>query len=181
MAQDTQALSCRLMPTIRFFKIGVNFDMVQRKGSSYNFSPDGFDDSVRQEWNKPAPISEEDKAAIRELQEDLPLVSRPFDGMAQKLCLTTAELFAWAEDFQKRRIMRCYSAGLHHRRSGFRANAMILWDVPSQRSEEVGMNMAQPNAVTHCYERPLSPTSPTPTSPWSMPLPPKVARRLSGR
>ena len=47
MARDTQALTMRIMPTIRFFKIGVNFDMVNRKGSSYNFSPDGFDDEPR--------------------------------------------------------------------------------------------------------------------------------------
>ena len=148
MAQDTQALSCRLMPTIRFFKIGVNFDVVQRKGSSYNFSPDGFDDSVRQDWNKPAPISKEDKAAIPELQDDLPLVSRPFDGMAQKLCPTTAELFALAEDFQKRRIMLCYSAGLHHRRSDFRANAMFI-STSSERCEGTSHKiMAQHNAVT---------------------------------
>ena len=33
------------MPTIRFFKIGVNFDMVKQQGSSYNFSPDGFNKS----------------------------------------------------------------------------------------------------------------------------------------
>ena len=160
MARDTQALNCRIMPTIRFFKIGVNFDMVQEKGSSYNFSPDGFDDGGTQDWNKPVQLSEADKAAIRELQEDLALAPRPFDGMAERLGLTIAELFAWAEDFQQRRLMRRYSAVLHHRRSGFRANAMIVWEVPEERSEEVGLIMAQHNAVTHCYERPTFPDWP---------------------
>ena len=56
--------------------------------------------------------------------------------------------------------MRRYSAVLHHRRSGFRANAMIVWKVPAERSEEVGMTMAQHNAVTHCYERPTFPDWP---------------------
>jgi len=160
MARDTQALTIRLMPTIRFFKIGVNFDMVNRKGSSYNFSPDGFDDSAVKDWNKAQPISEADKAAIRELQEDLALISRPFDAMARRLGLTTAELFALAKEFQERRIMRRFSAVLHHRRSGFSANAMIVWQVPPERAEEVGMIMAQHNAVTHCYERPTFPDWP---------------------
>ena len=160
MARDTHALECRVMPTIRFFKIGVNFDMVREKGSSYNYSPDGFDRSAAEGWNKAVSLSEEDKAGIRELQEDLELVPRPFDDMARRLGKTTTELFALAQDFQDRRIMRRYSAVLHHRRSGFRANAMIVWKVPEERSEEVGMTMAQHNAVTHCYQRPTFPDWP---------------------
>jgi DNA-binding Lrp family transcriptional regulator len=80
--------------------------------------------------------------------------------MAQRLGLSTAQLFALAQDFQQRRIMRRYSAVLHHRRSGFRANAMVVWKVPPERSEEVGMAMAQHTAVTHCYERPTFPDWP---------------------
>ena len=160
MAEETKALDVRVMPTIRFFKIGVNFDMVRQEGSSFNYSPDGFDNTAAKDWNKAVPLTEEDKSVIRELQEDLPLVPRPFDDMALRLGKTTAELFALAQDFQDRRFMRRYSAVLHHRRSGFRANAMIVWKVPPERSEEVGMTMAQHSAVTHCYERPTFPDWP---------------------
>ncbi len=164
MARETEAVSVRVMPTIRFFKIGVNFDMVQEKGAAHNYSPDGFPDGLSdapaKDWNKAVPVSEGDRAAIRELQEDLPLVSRPFDAMARRLGLSTVQLFALAQDFQQRRIMRRYSAVLHHRRSGFRANAMVVWKVPPERSEEVGMAMAQNPAVTHCYERPTFPDWP---------------------
>jgi DNA-binding Lrp family transcriptional regulator len=80
--------------------------------------------------------------------------------MASRLGITTAELFAKAAEFQDRKIMRRYSAVLHHRRSGFKANAMIVWNVPPERSEEVGMIMAQHSAVTHCYERPTFPDWP---------------------
>lgn len=160
MAGKTGALESRIMPTIRFFKIGVNFDMVKRQGSSYNFSPDGFDQSAADSWNQPQPVTEWEKQAIREMQEDLPLVSRPFDPIAARLGLSTPELFALAEDFQRRRIMRRYSAVLHHRRSGFRSNAMIVWKVPAERAEEVGMIMAGHKAVTHCYQRPTFPDWP---------------------
>ncbi len=73
---------------------------------------------------------------------------------------TEDEVFDLAQDFQDRRLMRRYSAVLHHRRSGFRANAMIVWKVPEERAEEVGMTMAQHTAVTHCYERPTFPDWP---------------------
>lgn len=160
MARETEALTFRIMPTIRFFKIGVNFDMVKEKGAAYNYSPDGFDGAPAKDWDQAVPISEADKAAIRELQEDLPLVPRPFDAMAQRLGMSADELFALAREFEARRIMRRFSAVLHHRRSGFRANAMIVWKVPSERSEEVGMLMGQHPAVTHCYERPTFPDWP---------------------
>ena len=165
MAQKTNAQNVRIMPTIRFFKIGVNFDMVKQKGSSFNYSPDsygagGYDKEAAKSWNQAQTVTEEEKEIIRGMQEDLPLVSRPFDPIADKLGMTTAQLFQRAADFQERRLMRRYSAVLHHRRSGFRANAMIVWKVPAERSEEVGMTMAQHNAVTHCYERPTFPDWP---------------------
>ena len=41
-----------------------------------------------------------------------------------------------------------------HFRAGFSANAMVVWRVPEERSEEVGLIMATSPHVTHCYERP---------------------------
>jgi len=168
MAKKTEALEQRIMPTKRFFKIGVNFDMVKKKGSSFNFSPDNVkaggetaqNKEVADSWNKAVPVTEAEKDAIRAMQEDLDLVPRPYDSPAKQLGMSTEELFAMAKDFQDRRIMRRYSAVLHHRRSGFRANAMIVWKVPEERSEEVGLMMAAHDAVTHCYERPTFPDWP---------------------
>jgi DNA-binding Lrp family transcriptional regulator len=157
MARDTEALDARILPTIRFFKIGVAFDMVAQNGPSSSFNPAASTSGSSKDWNQPVPLSEADKAAIRELQDDLHLTARPFDGMARRLGMSTTELMALAAGFQERKIMRRYSAVLHHRRSGFRANAMIVWKVPPERSEEVGTAMAQHSAVTHCYERPTFP------------------------
>ena len=159
MAEKTGAIEYRIMPTIRFFKIGVNFDMVKRRSDAYNYSPDGIGQSrtPASDWNQAQEITEWDKRVIREAQEDLPLVSRPFDPMAARLGLTVPELFAQLDEYKERKLMRRYSAVLYHRRSGFRANAMIVWKVPPERSEEVGMIMAENPAVTHCYERPTFP------------------------
>ena len=49
MGRKTGSIESRIMPTIRFFKIGVNFDMVNQQGSSYNYSPDGFNPAGGQE------------------------------------------------------------------------------------------------------------------------------------
>ena len=171
LAEETGAESARMMPTIRFFKIGVNFDMVKNEGAAYEyFSPDGYgkgagpakqkEPAISKDWNKAMPISDLDIAVIRELQEDLPLEPRPFDAMAERLGMTTGELFQWADEAQERQIMRRFSAVLHHRKAGFRSNAMAVWRVPEDRADEVGLKMAESPWVTHCYQRPTFPDWP---------------------
>jgi DNA-binding Lrp family transcriptional regulator len=170
MAEEVGAETSRMMPTIRFFKIGVNFDMVKEEGAAYEyFSPDGYgrkgsaqmkQPEISKDWNKAVSISDRDIEIIRELQEDLPLDVRPFDAMAERLGMTVQELFAWAEEAVERQIMRRFSAVLYHRKAGFHSNAMAVWRVPEERSDEVGLKMAESPWVTHCYQRPTFPDWP---------------------
>ena len=161
MAKRTGAESYRLMPTIKFFKIGVNFDMVKEEGAAKKYySPDGYDRADGQNWNKAMPITDFEIEVIRELQEDVELTPRPFSPMAERLGIPLQELFDIADSLQERSLMRRFSAVLHHRRAGFSSNAMAVWKVPSERAIEVGNIMAQSRWVTHCYERPTFPDWP---------------------
>ncbi len=156
MAEETGALGWRPLPTIRFFKIGVNFDMVNAQSNSRDyFVPDAPSaNGVDSDWNKAQPLSERDIEFIRGMQEDLELIPRPFDAIADGLGMTNSGLFDYAADMVERKLMRRFSAVLHHRRAGFLANAMVVWKVPPERSQEVGEIMATSPHVTHCYERP---------------------------
>ena len=158
----SNAVTARTLPTIRFFKIGVNFDMVNRvsNASSY-FVPDAqlSNNNGNGSASTGVPTADQDLddfdiEFVREMQEDLPLESRPFDGMADRLSISVDELFAKSDEMVERRLMRRYAAVLHHRRAGFSANAMAVWNVPEERSVDVGLAMAKHPAVTHCYERP---------------------------
>ncbi len=156
MAQKAGAHSYRILPTLRFFKVGVNFDMVTQTGNS--------DASVI--GNAPStdrstiPLADFEIEVIKELQEDLPLDPEPFDAMAQRLGISLERLFQYAGDFMERGLMRRYSAVLHHRRAGFRANAMAVWRVPEEQAQEVGDAMARSPHVSHCYQRPTYPDWP---------------------
>ena len=166
MASRTNAESYRVMPTIRFFKIGVNFDMVKNQGAAYDYyTPDGYTSQggfkgPREEWNRAEPLTSFEVELVRELQEDLPLLPRPFDNMARRLGLSVQELFCHAARLQERGLMRRFSAVLYHRKAGFSANAMAVWKVPEERSVEVGIAMAESPWVTHCYQRPTFPDWP---------------------
>ncbi|MBI4308284.1 MAG: Lrp/AsnC family transcriptional regulator, partial [Chloroflexi bacterium] len=77
-----------------------------------------------------------------------------------RLGVSEVELLARAQGFIDQKVMRRFSAVLHHRRAGFKANAMVVWKVPAERAEAVGQIMASFPQVSHCYQRPVYPDWP---------------------
>lgn len=102
-------------------------------------------------------LSERDKEIVRVLQEGVPLVSRPYLALAARLGMSEEELLAAIEDFRKRGIIRRFGVTVRHQDLGYVANAMIVWQVPEERIEEVGELMAGFQEVTHCYQRSARP------------------------
>ncbi|MFZ5942716.1 MAG: Lrp/AsnC family transcriptional regulator [Bacillota bacterium] len=105
-------------------------------------------------------FSELDKAIIRQLQEDIPLVPRPYKEIAERLGIAEEELMMKIEEFQEKGYIRRFGAALRHREMGLKANPMIVWQVPGERVEEVGRQLASFAEVTHCYHRPMLPKLP---------------------
>ena len=66
-------------------------------------------------------------------------------------------LFTIIDDLQKSGMMRRFASILNHRRAGFNANAMVVWDVDEENGEEIGKTAAEFSAVSHCYLRPKYP------------------------
>lgn len=87
------------------------------------------------------------------IQDELPLVRRPFAGWAAQLGLTEDELIATLEAFRDRKWVRRFGALLHHREAGFSHNAMVTWDVPAAELDAAGARAAALPYVTHCYSR----------------------------
>ncbi|WP_228281588.1 siroheme decarboxylase subunit alpha [Rubrobacter marinus] len=141
----------RILPTLKLFKIGVTLDMNAGATAKKEAPQYGESDRAGADRN----VSDEDKAAIQALQEDIPLTPRPFDLWGRQVGLGYEDLLERAYDLQRRKIMRRFSAVLYHRKAGFRANAMGVWKVPEDRVEEVGQAFAQYQAVSHCYQRPV--------------------------
>ncbi|MGI6227601.1 MAG: Lrp/AsnC family transcriptional regulator [Peptococcales bacterium] len=105
-------------------------------------------------------VSDLDKAIIREIQEDLPLVPQPYLEIAQRIGISEEELIQRIKFLQETGYIRRYGAALRHREIGLKANPMIVWQVPEGRIEEVGNLLASFHRVTHCYHRPMLPHLP---------------------
>ena len=58
------------------------------------------------------------------------------------------------ESMRERRALRRVAAILFHRRAGFSANGMGVWQVPEERILELAPRMASFRGISHCYQRP---------------------------
>jgi len=102
-------------------------------------------------------LTEQEKRIIRELQNNMPLVSRPFAEIARRLGMKEQELIDKINEFKQRGILRRFGATVRHQNLGFTANAMIVWDIPDDQIEKAGKKMAQFPEISHCYQRPTHP------------------------
>jgi DNA-binding Lrp family transcriptional regulator len=152
--------STRVLPTLHVFKIGLQLDMEGKSGAERVESREvGYCEARRPAAGKNG-LGATDIAAIRELQEDIPLTPSPYRPMADRMGVSEGALFGIAARLAVEGYLRRMAAVLHHREAGFRANAMGVWVVPPERSEAIGRIMGSFKGVSHCYLRPTYPDWP---------------------
>jgi len=157
LADMAGAKATLLLPALKLFKIGVQFDMVGDGDPTLENSH-----ALGSISTLPTPVSltSLDIAMIRELQEDVELEAHPFLRVAERIGVAEREVLTWMQLARKRGLLRRFAAVLNHRRAGFGANAMGVWVVPPEEVDRVGPVMASFRAVSHCYERPTYPAWP---------------------
>ena len=142
----TGAETTRMLPTLKMFKIEVRLDVTTGVSNADSPPPPKVDFP---------PLTEDDIRAIRALQQDMPLVSRPFAVEAEGEGMTEDELLGYAHKFVGDGRMRRCAGILAHRRAGFISNGMGVWKMDEDKAEELGYKIASFPQVTHCYERPI--------------------------
>ncbi|RNB90535.1 Lrp/AsnC family transcriptional regulator [Brevibacillus fluminis] len=147
--------SIRILPTLKLYKIGVQLDVKKESEANAKAAPTYTEEMRQAAMNME--LTDNDIKAILELQKDLEITSRPFDVLAANANMTTDELLGHAHKLVERGQMRRFSAVLNHRKAGFRANGMGVWNVPEEQANEIGLKMGSFRAVSHCYLRPTYP------------------------
>jgi len=98
-------------------------------------------------------LTELEKKIIASIQEDIPVISRPYLEISEKLKISEETLLKTLKNLCDRGVIRRFGATLRHQKSGFAANAMVAWLVDEDRIDEVGEKMASFRQVSHCYRR----------------------------
>jgi DNA-binding Lrp family transcriptional regulator len=102
-------------------------------------------------------LTDLEKKVISLLQTDIPVCKRPYLEMAEQIGISEEQFLEVLSGLHDRNMIRRFGATLKHQNSGFKANAMVAWNVPEDRVEEVGSIMASFSEITHCYRRDPAP------------------------
>jgi siroheme decarboxylase len=152
--EQSGAIVTRKLPTLQLYKIGVKLDMTGQTAADAKVAVAEHERPERREHMDAPVLSDLEVAAIRVVQEDLPLVERPFAAQAAELGCTEDDVLGLLASFKERKLMRRFAAVMNHRTAGFKANAMGVWAVPEDRLDDIGPRMAGFALVSHCYRRP---------------------------
>jgi DNA-binding Lrp family transcriptional regulator len=93
-----------------------------------------------------------DKAILRELQGDLPIVKRPFQEIASRIGITEAELLSRVNNLIHEGIIRKFGLRIDSRKVGY-ASTLVAMKVPPERLDEAAARLNRNPNVTHNYAR----------------------------
>ncbi len=134
-----------ILPTLKMFKIKVQMDTTGKRAKK---------EKVHKAAHKEIELTPEHIDVIKTLQKDIEITEEPFAGMTEALGISHERLFQIAGELKDAGVMRRFATILNHRKAGFGANAMSVWSVPEEKGEEIGRQLAEFSAVSHCYLRP---------------------------
>lgn len=99
-------------------------------------------------------IDEVDFQLIAAVQAGLPIAARPYAAIAQQLAITEQEVIERLARLKTQGLIKRWGVVVKHRQLGYRANAMIVMNVPDERVARVGALVSQQACVNLCYQRP---------------------------
>ena len=140
------------LPMIEDYHIDLGFDLTRpHQGRRAEGRRAPGKDSLHVAAVAPLPS---EAALIGAIQRGLPLVSRPFAEVGAGTGLPESEVIAGLAQLQEQGVIKRMGVVVRHRELGYRANAMVVWDVPDDLISALGHCVGKFDFVTLCYQRP---------------------------
>jgi len=102
-------------------------------------------------------LSPLDRRILAAAAEGLDLVRAPFEGLGKRLGLDPSVVIDRLRALRDSDAIKRLGLVVRHHELGFRANAMVVWDIPDDQVDDLGERMARYPFVTLCYRRRRSP------------------------
>ncbi len=102
------------------------------------------------------PVREPDaseKNLIAALQAGLELTARPFQRLGDRVGMGEDEVLARITGWLDEGLIKRFGVVVRHHELGYRANAMVVFDVPDADVDQIGRKLAAEAGVTLCYRR----------------------------
>lgn len=99
-------------------------------------------------------LTPKERELIAAIQDGMPMEKRPYAAIARRVGLSETEVIERIGQMIERGVIHRFGLVLSHRDLGYRANAMVVWNIPDGMVGEVGGKLAALDYVTLCYRRP---------------------------
>ena len=93
----------------------------------------------------------------RLLEAGLPLAARPYQRLAEQIGATEDAVLDQMRRWHDSGLFRRVGLVINHRALGFRANGMLVIDVPDHQIDDAGRQLGRAPGVNLCYRRPRRP------------------------
>ncbi len=100
-------------------------------------------------------LTETQKSQLRNLiEKGLPKSLTPFAELAEKINVDEPQVHRQIALWQEDGLIRRFGLVVKHRKLGFNANAMVVWNVPEKQIDNIATRLAKCPEVSLCYQRP---------------------------
>ncbi len=138
---EASGLQALRLPLLEEFHIDLGFDL------DTHAAPRGFSSGGK------TSLSSEEKNLLKATASGLPIVPRPYEALAKNLGISEAQVISLLQKMLGDGRIRRIGAVIRHRRVGYEANAMLVWDVPDGMVRDLGAKLAGDSSVSLCYLR----------------------------
>ena len=145
-------LSVLDLPLLEEFHIDLGFDL--RDGGRAEPPLTTGPSPARGDGVEEVHLNEVDQRLLAALQPGLSLVNRPYHALAQSLGLSEQTVLERLQHGLRQGVIKRLGIIVRHRELGYRANAMVVWDIPDAEVSAVGRMLAAESGVNLCYRRP---------------------------
>ena len=94
------------------------------------------------------------RALVEAIQDGLPLVEQPYAAIGRRVGMSEPEVIRLMHELLEQGVIKRLGVVVRHRELGYRANAMVVWDIPDERVGVTGRLFGELPYVTLCYRRP---------------------------
>jgi len=146
------------LPLLEDFHIDLGFDLSKSriKGGHKTLIPNAClrtpnDDTINPAHKLPKRL---ETALVSVIQQGLPLSPCPFTEIGEKIGATEEVVILAIRHLIQRKIIKRMGVIVRHLELGYRANAMVVWDIPDDEVGKIGRLLGGIDYVTLCYRRP---------------------------
>ncbi len=98
-------------------------------------------------------LDDKDISLALALHEGLDAVPNPYEALGTKIDMEESEVISRLKTMLDNKVIKRFGVIVRHHELGYRANAMVVWDVPDDKIDDIGEKFGAEDFITLCYQR----------------------------